>query len=1379
MADIVVRIMGKDDLTPILKRIADSSEKTAAALKKAGAEGGKGMDEIGKKARSADTQLRTFERTSLAVGAAAGALALGVIRVSAAYQQQERQLAAISRLYGEAGDEVIRYAETIQATTKFSNDAARDSAVVLNTLVTNYGLATDQVEQLISRSADLAQLHGRSLQEVTQMVSNALRGEGEYIEQIGVSMNQTFVAAEAAARGMGNFISGMTQAEQAAFRFQLLMEQTAAAQGYAMETATGTRGAIGLLINEFGDAGQAIGSFLGPVRDLAGEFQNYALWMPLIASQTARMTAIMVNSARSGQMAATSMSLLRLAVSPLGIAVIAATTALGFLGLKFLENKQAAAQAAQAAEAAAQSYRTLQDSISQMYLSGNRESAEWVSQQNKDFQSALDGWNEFVEGVAAGDSDDGWFTSFSEGLFRGIGTGIEWISFSGTMADGLADAMKRAADEGGEEGRAAFVEAMTFDDAEQAQINQSLTRLFSLADNPNIDLDRFQAETSAFFAQLWKDVAAGVVPPENVNDEIDAFYDRMARTVVKIQDLVTDFDFQSQLDDLRIEGLDEVADDLVSLAEAYQRIKDAQFQEFAPGMAGAGFFDPERFSLSLEQLALIEVSMDRIGDKMESGDFDNSAINDQIERLTELFLSGQISSTAFANAMAALANDMDTFKLNTDSATSSTNDFNAALGKTKSLAQESATALKELNETRNQEQQDALNAYKEQLLQAQADFASAYAEAFGFDDPLSKINLSSLRNEFTALAGDITAAGNQMDTVFRVIVGNTNAIASSASGIYDWAAALIGAAGTVAEIDNLLATGAITLDQYTAAQTAYNQIAVANLSIQQSVLAVQAQQAPFIADFVSQQAELMRQLEGQSDVQQRITLGWMDSATATQAYTLMTQAAAVANGEMGAAGAEAFHEMIEGAIAVNPFLFDMLESIGLINGTPLDFQVNFEGVSEGMSEIERLTLSIDALTTALGGVPPDIPIGVDVQGQEDLLGLKDSLEGLDSGDREINVKVGMSMGESGGPLDGLIGSMFGGGAPEMEPITVDVDVVPNWGGGIDSLFGNGSGTGTAPALDPIPVEVIPEVDDSALQAAIPTGTVPGPIVQFGYDISLLTGALASYAGVEVAGPEIVFGADDTEPQMVLDQFGETSGEYLGPTFVFGANDIEPARTLGEWVSKGSVTGPEVVFGVNGESPMNTSLYWQTLGSINGPIVTFDSDDAAPSSDLGEWVGYGAVGGPTIVFSADTSAVQAALANYSGTSVIGTRIVNVVTQTSTVSLGTIKRQHGGIASYEHGGVVIHAAENNRPETLHFAHGGTARIETEGDYLVQRGDMVSPSNVDRGSGRNIYVSIQTGDWYGGSRPDLDDWAADTLIPAIADEWDRSEKSSGRAA
>src|SRR5690606_6108805 len=116
---------------------------------------------------------------------------------------------------------------------------------------------------------DLATLFGKSVTDTSQMIQNALRGEAEYIEQVNITLNDNFVAAEAARRGMEGWTTTMTDAEKAAFRFQLFMEQSEYATGAAAAEAERAGGAFRQFINAGQDAAQTVGGLLGPVGEVA------------------------------------------------------------------------------------------------------------------------------------------------------------------------------------------------------------------------------------------------------------------------------------------------------------------------------------------------------------------------------------------------------------------------------------------------------------------------------------------------------------------------------------------------------------------------------------------------------------------------------------------------------------------------------------------------------------------------------------------------------------------------------------------------------------------------------------------------------------------------------------------------------------------------------------------------------------------------------------------------------------------------------------------------------------------------------------------------------------------------------------------------------
>lgn len=261
---------------------------------------------------------------------------------------------------------------------------------------------------------------------------------------------------------------------------------------------------------------------------------------------------------------------------------------------------------------------------------------------------------------------------------------------------------------------------------------------------------------------------------------------------------------------------------------------------------------------------------------------------------------------------------------------------------------------------------------------AAADLAAERAERLldllrsvaGLDNPLDQWNAVGLGTGASAAAAGILDAASALEDVFRVIVGNTNAIGQQVDAVNSWAEELIGVQGEYAIIDDLLAAGVITLDQYNAAQQAQVDIATANAAIQQDIQAIQAQQAPLIAEHTAALEQQMGIIAQMPADQQLVALAWMDSATAAQAFEIQALAASAAMGELGANGEANVTKMIEGLIAADPALEALLVDMGLISVTMDEFgnktiSVNFEGADQTLQVLQELTQSIQMLTDYL------------------------------------------------------------------------------------------------------------------------------------------------------------------------------------------------------------------------------------------------------------------------------------------------------------------------------------------------------------------------------------------------------------------------------
>lgn len=324
----------------------------------------------------------------------------------------------------------------------------------------------------------------------------------------------------------------------------------------------------------------------------------------------------------------------------------------------------------------------------------------------------------------------------------------------------------------------------------------------------------------------------------------------------------------------------------------------------------------------------------------------------------------------------------------------------------------------------------------EKINEAQQQVIADWQQLTGNDDFVSQLNLAGLGTSYSQLAEHVNDANTAMSDGFRIIVGNTNAIAQNAQAVTDWATELINVEGEYGKIDDLLANNQITLTQYKDAQAAYNSIAADNVNIQEDILTIQAKQAPVLAELMAGTQDYVETLATLPPMQQAVALGWMDANEATKANQILAMAAAAANGELGAKGKEATTAMIQGAVAADPYLKAMLLDMGLISeGADGTITVNFDGAEQVGATLDDINTSILTLADLLDNGKIDGSIDIEVKGREEIEAAQHALEAMSKfADQTITVTVNAA----GNALRGAGGGGFTG------------DLVPGTGGYIDS-----------------------------------------------------------------------------------------------------------------------------------------------------------------------------------------------------------------------------------------------------------------------------------------------------------------------------------------
>lgn len=237
-------------------------------------------------------------------GAAAGAAGVAATAVIAAVQNMSQGLgesigaaAAATRMnrtlavsYGAATPDILRLAASLRTVGVASNEVIQ-SAQTTATLVQNYGITTDQISALITRTTDLATAQGKDLPDSVKRVSDAIRGEAESAEQLGLTLNASFLAEQRRNQGLSDSYDALTQNQRAQIVFNEFMRQSAQFVGQATAATKELDGALRVASVAADDSRLAFGELISPLVTAGLEAQAAAFDLLSVAIRGTRDAA--------------------------------------------------------------------------------------------------------------------------------------------------------------------------------------------------------------------------------------------------------------------------------------------------------------------------------------------------------------------------------------------------------------------------------------------------------------------------------------------------------------------------------------------------------------------------------------------------------------------------------------------------------------------------------------------------------------------------------------------------------------------------------------------------------------------------------------------------------------------------------------------------------------------------------------------------------------------------------------------------------------------------------------------------------------------------------------------------------------------------------
>lgn len=205
--------------------------------------------DISRKLGSVDKQLSGFGKTTsriggLVKGAFAG-LAVGAVfkDVVSGASDAQQSLGATETVFGKFASTVVK--DSNKAASQFGLDANtyRENANLIGSLFSNQGVAAKDLagatKEVIGVSADLAATFGGTTTEAVGALSAAFKGEFDSLEKYGISLKESTISAELAARGQDKLTGSALAAAKQQVTTDLIMQQSSKTRGaFAKESNT-------------------------------------------------------------------------------------------------------------------------------------------------------------------------------------------------------------------------------------------------------------------------------------------------------------------------------------------------------------------------------------------------------------------------------------------------------------------------------------------------------------------------------------------------------------------------------------------------------------------------------------------------------------------------------------------------------------------------------------------------------------------------------------------------------------------------------------------------------------------------------------------------------------------------------------------------------------------------------------------------------------------------------------------------------------------------------------------------------------------------------------------------------------------------------------
>lgn len=225
-----------------------------------------------------------------------GAIAAGFVadkvvqfgkEVVRAASDSQQSLGATETVFGKYANTVIATSKKAAQAYGLSANEYRENANLLGALFKNQGVQLDQLgaktQQFVGVGADLAATYGGTTKEAVEALGSAFKGEFDPLERYGISIKQSAINAELAARGQDKLTGSALKAAQQQATTALIMRQSKDALGAFGRESDTLAGQQQRLSAQFEDVKAKIGTAFLPILTKLVEVVN-AVVLPALGT---------------------------------------------------------------------------------------------------------------------------------------------------------------------------------------------------------------------------------------------------------------------------------------------------------------------------------------------------------------------------------------------------------------------------------------------------------------------------------------------------------------------------------------------------------------------------------------------------------------------------------------------------------------------------------------------------------------------------------------------------------------------------------------------------------------------------------------------------------------------------------------------------------------------------------------------------------------------------------------------------------------------------------------------------------------------------------------------------------------------------------------